>query len=459
MSVSSLHLCLKPCADGTLRAYSYSLRERRQSGGALLLVTRRRVDDRRPRTARADQSCCRASPEGDTMLLAQISEELPTELPPFNEDVLLPLLFFTAPLLIYLAIRLLLWDYKSRPEDPRELKEGPWSEQKAQSAEKRTYAWGAQPRPAQPQLAPAEAISESAGALVFQSVMASQRLLRIRCAHDILAARNSKPGASWYWATCLLGLPEALADQHMQAQDRRPPTQPVEPAGPSQQPSASANGTPTASSTDSRKISTADIQLVQNLIERCLQLYMSQREVVYTLSQQAKIETGFTLLVWQKLEEQNPDFFRAYYTRLKLKDQIVLFNHLLEQQVQMFHKVQQGWFQPPGVPAMAARPGLHLPGVPALRPGGSNTTPQAPPLSSQPEAARGTIGLGDTIGDLIGIPRNFSLSDLALDQLGSDSEPMGLNHMLHQDELGGHLTLDDLADADVKPDIDAMQTG
>lgn len=28
-----------------------------------------------------------------------------------------------------------------------------------------------------------------------------------------------------------------------------------------------------------RKVSTQDIQLVQNLIERCLQMYMSQREV------------------------------------------------------------------------------------------------------------------------------------------------------------------------------------
>ena len=89
---------------------------------------------------------------------------------------------------------------------------------------------------------------------------------------------------------------------------------PAEAACASQQAAASANGSIGASS-DSRKISTADIQLVQNLIERCLQLYMSQREVVYTLNQQAKIETGFTLLVWQKLEEQNPDFFRAYYTR------------------------------------------------------------------------------------------------------------------------------------------------
>lgn len=79
---------------------------------------------------------------------------------------------------------------------------------------------------------------------------------------------------------------------------------------------------------------------VQNLIERCLQLYMSQKEVVNTLQSKAKIEPGFTKLVWQKLEDQNPDFFKAYYTRLKLKDQIILFNHLLEQQVGMYQKLQ-----------------------------------------------------------------------------------------------------------------------
>ena len=31
--------------------------------------------------------------------------------------------------------------------------------------------------------------------------------------------------------------------------------------------------------------------------------------------------------------EQNPDLFRMYAVRLKLKDQIVMFNCLLEQQV------------------------------------------------------------------------------------------------------------------------------
>ncbi len=35
---------------------------------------------------------------------------------------------------------------------------------------------------------------------------------------------------------------------------------------------------------------------MQNLIERCLQLYMNQKEVVDTLLDQAKIEPGFTEL-------------------------------------------------------------------------------------------------------------------------------------------------------------------
>ena len=58
-------------------------------------------------------------------------------------------------------------------------------------------------------------------------------------------------------------------------------------------------------------ISSLDVQLVQNLVERCLQLYMNQREVVTLLQQQTKIEPSFTSLVWQKLEEQNPEFFKA----------------------------------------------------------------------------------------------------------------------------------------------------
>ncbi|PHT71433.1 hypothetical protein T459_26537 [Capsicum annuum] len=83
-----------------------------------------------------------------------------------------------------------------------------------------------------------------------------------------------------------------------------------------------------------KKISRQDIQLVQNLIERCLQLYMNQGEVVRTLLHQAKIEAGFTELVWQKLEEENPEFFRAYHLRLMVKNQIERFNDLLERQIE-----------------------------------------------------------------------------------------------------------------------------
>ncbi|XP_061353011.1 uncharacterized protein LOC133297816 isoform X2 [Gastrolobium bilobum] len=92
------------------------------------------------------------------------------------------------------------------------------------------------------------------------------------------------------------------------------------------------SGSPSASSNESKKVSRQDIELVQNLIERCLQLYMNKDEVVKTLLTRAKIDPGFTTLVWQKLEEENADFFRAYYIRLKLKKQILLFNHLLEHQ-------------------------------------------------------------------------------------------------------------------------------
>ncbi|XP_058079728.1 uncharacterized protein LOC131227910 isoform X2 [Magnolia sinica] len=92
------------------------------------------------------------------------------------------------------------------------------------------------------------------------------------------------------------------------------------------------------SSGEVRRVSRQDIQLVQNLIERCLQLYMNQKEVVDTLLVQARIEPGFTELVWQKLEEENRDFFKAYHVRLMLKNQIMIFNKLLEQQVELMRK-------------------------------------------------------------------------------------------------------------------------
>ncbi|WIA09988.1 hypothetical protein OEZ85_010200 [Tetradesmus obliquus] len=62
---------------------------------------------------------------------------------------------------------------------------------------------------------------------------------------------------------------------------------------------------------------------------------MAKDEVMACLKDQANIEPSFSQLVWQKLEEQNADFFRAYNLRVQLKNQVVLFNQMLQQQMQM----------------------------------------------------------------------------------------------------------------------------
>ncbi|KAK1947734.1 hypothetical protein P3T76_000024 [Phytophthora citrophthora] len=91
-----------------------------------------------------------------------------------------------------------------------------------------------------------------------------------------------------------------------------------------------------------------DILRVQNLIERCLQQYLSkvqksifqfiiwllnehllQNDILVTLKEQANVDPAFTNVVWQKLEEQNPMFFRAYSLQLQLKEQIIAFNYLV----------------------------------------------------------------------------------------------------------------------------------
>ncbi|MFQ6624204.1 hypothetical protein Gotur_003391 [Gossypium turneri] len=82
---------------------------------------------------------------------------------------------------------------------------------------------------------------------------------------------------------------------------------------------------------------------------------MTQKEVVETLLAQAKIEPGFTELVWQKLEEENREFFQAYYLRLMVKQQIMEFNKLLEQQVQLMHQIH-----PSGVSSISNLNGPHL---------------------------------------------------------------------------------------------------
>jgi len=125
---------------------------------------------------------------------------------------------------------------------------------------------------------------------------------------------------------------------------------------------------------------------------------MNQREVVSILQQQAKIEPGFTGLVWQKLEEQNPDFFKAYYARLRLKDQIVVFNQLAERHYHMLrnnppntlqggqHPQQYGGGQPLQQPAGSDG------GVGGTQPGGS-VPHQAQQHFISPQQGDGTFAL------------------------------------------------------------------
>ena len=119
----------------------------------------------------------------------------------------------------------------------------------------------------------------------------------------------------------------------------------------------------------------AQVKSVQSLIERCLNQYMTQAEIIATLQVQADVEPALTCLVWSKLEEQNPDFFLSYDIQLRLKDQIarprvplrararaarfrfrraarggrarelfgslqVAFNYLVEQQTRLLQKLQ-----------------------------------------------------------------------------------------------------------------------
>ena len=55
-----------------------------------------------------------------------------------------------------------------------------------------------------------------------------------------------------------------------------------------------------------------------------------------TLALARRLSVGLaTTAVWRKLEEQNPEFFKAYNVRIILKDQIMAFNSLVQHQQAM----------------------------------------------------------------------------------------------------------------------------
>ncbi|KAL1546857.1 hypothetical protein AAHA92_23402 [Salvia divinorum] len=80
------------------------------------------------------------------------------------------------------------------------------------------------------------------------------------------------------------------------------------------------------------------VLLVQGLIERCIQLYKNESEIVDYLLHNAKIEPDFTKLVWQRLEKESPKFFNAYHLRMVLRAQIRRYNELFEKQVELVRR-------------------------------------------------------------------------------------------------------------------------
>ncbi|PON96862.1 hypothetical protein TorRG33x02_072410 [Trema orientale] len=86
------------------------------------------------------------------------------------------------------------------------------------------------------------------------------------------------------------------------------------------------------SSSEERELVPKDLSVVQDLIERSIQEYLTKDQVVERLLECAKIEPTLTTGVWEMMEEENRDFFRAYYARLLLIQQIKDLNKLLEKQ-------------------------------------------------------------------------------------------------------------------------------
>ncbi len=82
-------------------------------------------------------------------------------------------------------------------------------------------------------------------------------------------------------------------------------------------------------------LSWEELSLVKSLIELCMKQQIRRAEIYSLLERKASIDPGITNMVWQKLEEQNPDFFWAYDVSIKVRDQIIAFNFLFDQHTKL----------------------------------------------------------------------------------------------------------------------------
>lgn len=79
------------------------------------------------------------------------------------------------------------------------------------------------------------------------------------------------------------------------------------------------NGNEADGREETRKVTFEDIQQVHLLVETSISHLLTQEETVALLEGDAQIQPSFTRIVWNQLEEQNPEFFQSYHFALQRK--------------------------------------------------------------------------------------------------------------------------------------------
>ncbi|XP_056163871.1 uncharacterized protein LOC130137132 [Syzygium oleosum] len=181
---------------------------------------------------------------------------------------------------------------------------------------------------------------------------------------------------------------------------------------------------PNARPTEGKRYPEDEVEEAQahNLIEKCIQLYMDRDETARALEIHFGIVRQLTRLIWDKLEECNQEFFQSYYTRLALKQQIVRFNELLEQQHQAMNS--------PLVPAeqqMSMEPAETAPR--ANSPVSKTSNENEAESNKLPANPVGIVGSEDVVGSDPNLMPSGSLAWSSLENAALDTAHMSISQV------------------------------
>ncbi|ESQ30509.1 hypothetical protein EUTSA_v10012313mg, partial [Eutrema salsugineum] len=80
---------------------------------------------------------------------------------------------------------------------------------------------------------------------------------------------------------------------------------------------------------------------IKGKIEACIQKYMSMEQTMTYLHENHQIYPPLVTAIWERLQRDNPDFFKEYNKRCEVARQIATFNDLLAQQVYLMQKFRE----------------------------------------------------------------------------------------------------------------------